>query len=56
MERRMGRPRKADTDQAATVRIENAFWKLLELERAEDIGRGVQVDAGAHAQNVTGYA
>lgn len=33
----MARPRKADTEQAATVRIENAFWKLLERGRAEDI-------------------
>lgn len=33
----MARPRKADTEQAATVRIENAFWKLLERGRVEDI-------------------
>ena len=33
----MARPRKADTEQAATVRIENAFWKLLEHGQAEDI-------------------
>lgn len=33
----MARPKKADTEQAATIRIENAFWKLLEHERFEDI-------------------
>lgn len=33
----MARPRKAETQQAATVRIENAFWKLLEKERFADI-------------------
>lgn len=33
----MARPRKADADQAATVRIENAFWNLLDEERYSDI-------------------
>lgn len=33
----MARPKKADRDEMATVKIENAFWSLLETERYSDI-------------------
>ena len=33
----MARPRKTDRDEMATVKIENAFWSLLETERYSDI-------------------
>ncbi|MEX2805376.1 TetR/AcrR family transcriptional regulator [Streptococcus sp. H31] len=33
----MPRPRKTDRDEMATVKIENAFWSLLETERYSDI-------------------
>lgn len=33
----MARPRKSDRDEMATVKIENAFWSLLETERYSDI-------------------
>lgn len=33
----MARPRKADTEEKATVKIENAFWKLLETEKYAEI-------------------
>ena len=33
----MARPKKANKDEMATVRIENAFWKLLETESYSDI-------------------
>ena len=33
----MARPKKADHDEMATVKIENAFWSLLETERYSDI-------------------
>ena len=33
----MSRPNKANKDEMATVKIENAFWSLLEKERYSDI-------------------
>ena len=33
----MARPKKANTDEMATVKIENAFWKLLEEESYSEI-------------------
>ena len=33
----MARPRKSDRDEMATVKIENAYWSLLETERYSDI-------------------
>ena len=33
----MARPKKANKEEMATVKIENAFWKLLETERYDDI-------------------
>lgn len=33
----MARPRKSERDEMATVKIENAFWSLLETERYSDI-------------------
>ena len=33
----MARPKKSDHDEIATVKIENAFWSLLETERYSDI-------------------
>lgn len=33
----MPRPRKSERDEMATVKIENAFWSLLETERYSDI-------------------
>jgi len=33
----MARPKKADKEEMATVKIENAFWRLLETESYSDI-------------------
>lgn len=33
----MPRPKKSERDEMATVKIENAFWSLLETERYSDI-------------------
>lgn len=33
----MGRPKKSATGEMATVKLENAFWSLLETERYSDI-------------------
>ena len=33
----MARPKKSNTEEMATVKIENAFWKLLETEKYSEI-------------------